>query len=88
MRTGLPGGVPPAPNNEFPVVTIPADTFRRILQGDSMRVIFEDIRRESQRRGLDYSPDLGFICWTNEAGDYCQQNFKARNGGRGNRPGG
>ena len=41
-----------------------------------MRVIFEDIRRESSNRGLDYSPDLGFTCWTNEAGDYCQRNFR------------
>jgi len=74
MRRGSP--VAPATNGEFPVVTIPATTFRRILRGESMRVIFEDIRRESSNRGLDYSPDLGFTCWTNEAGDYCQRNFR------------
>lgn len=64
-----------AGGNFYPVVVIPRERFLHLLQEESLPEIFENIRRESAKRGLDYSPKLSFYTWLNESGDFCQQNF-------------
>jgi hypothetical protein len=64
-----------AKGNFYPVVIIPKERFRHLLGESSLPEIFANIKRESAKRGLDYSPKLSFHTWFNESGDFCQQNY-------------